>query len=218
MFQKRQVPLKIKEISESGEFSGYASVFDVIDSYGDVVVKGAFTRTIAEHEEAGTQPKLLLQHNSSEIVGEHTLMKEDDHGLYIEGILYKDDKAIPEAAKAYSLVKRKQLTGVSIGFSLYENGETYDQERGIWLLTAIKLWENSFVTFAANPEARVESVKSALRRGDKPSPSQFERALREMGLSTSQAKRFMVDGYKTLDDNYELTQSLDNLLSKIKST
>ena len=217
MMQKKQVPFQVKEISDSGEFAGYASVFDVEDSYGDVVVKGAFERTIAEHETAKSMPKLLLQHDSNQIIGEHILMREDEKGLYIEGKIYKDDIEIPEAGKAYKLIKRGQLSGISIGFSLYENGESYDQSRDVWLLTGIRLWENSLVTFAANPEARVESVKSHLRRGDMPPASQIERALRDIGLSTSQSKRFMATGYKSLNPESELSDSIESFLSKMKS-
>ncbi|WP_299076377.1 HK97 family phage prohead protease [uncultured Paraglaciecola sp.] len=219
MIQKRQTAFEVKEIGDAGEFSGYASVFGVVDSYGDVVVKGAFERTIAEHKAAKTMPKLLLQHNSAEIVGEHTVLKEDDKGLYIEGVIYKDDKSIPEAAKAYSLIKRKQLSGISIGFSIYENGirKNDTEGDGDYLLTDLNLWENSFVTFAANPDAKVESVKSALLSGDTPKASHVERALREIGFSTSQSKKFMSGGYKMLDEEQGMISELEGIIARIKS-
>ncbi|EPZ5494942.1 hypothetical protein ACXPA5_003560 [Citrobacter farmeri] len=36
--QRLDVPLKLKSVSETGEFEGYGSVFGVKDSYGDIVV------------------------------------------------------------------------------------------------------------------------------------------------------------------------------------
>lgn len=216
MMIKRQVPFKVKEITESGEFSAYASVFDVTDSHGDVVVKGAFERSIAEHEAAGTKPKFLLQHDTANIIGRHTLMREDDVGLYIEGEFFKDEPAIPDAAKAYALAKLGELQGVSIGFSLYENGESYDQERGVWLLTGINLWENSLVTFASNPDAKVESVKSTIRRGETPAARHMEKALRGLGLSTSQAKKFMSGGYKMLDEEQGLIAEIENITARLR--
>ena len=39
---KLHAPLDIKSVSDAGEFSGYGSIFGVEDSYGDVVVNGAF--------------------------------------------------------------------------------------------------------------------------------------------------------------------------------
>ena len=45
--QRLDIPLKIKSVSETGEFEGYGSVFGVEDSYSDVVVKGAFQKSLA---------------------------------------------------------------------------------------------------------------------------------------------------------------------------
>ncbi len=42
------VPFEIKSVSATGEFEGYGSVFGVEDSYGDVVMPGAFKRTLSE--------------------------------------------------------------------------------------------------------------------------------------------------------------------------
>ena len=53
----RDYPLEVKEITEEGRFSGYASVFDVIDYYDDEIVRGAFTKSIAEK-----MPVMLWQH------------------------------------------------------------------------------------------------------------------------------------------------------------
>ena len=51
--QRLDVPLKIKSLSETGEFEGYGSVFGVEDSYSDVVVKGAFEKSLSLWAEKG---------------------------------------------------------------------------------------------------------------------------------------------------------------------
>ena len=38
--------LEVKADGETGEFEGYGSVFGVVDSYGEVVDKGAFTESL----------------------------------------------------------------------------------------------------------------------------------------------------------------------------
>lgn len=217
MLHRKHQGIEIKEVSASGELAGYASVFGVRDSHGDIVERGAFERTIQEHKDNGTMPKFLLQHDTSEIIGEHLTLREDSYGLYFEARLYKDEPAIPEAARAYALAKNKQLNGVSIGFTLYDDGEYFDLERNAWILTDINLWENSLVTFASNPEAQIETIKSHLRRGDAPPASQVEKALKSLGLSNSQAKRFMAEGYKTMDSDFEFKNSVDELLAKFNS-
>ena len=44
---------EVKAVQEDGFFSGYASVFGNEDSYGDIVIKGAFAETIADWQARG---------------------------------------------------------------------------------------------------------------------------------------------------------------------
>ena len=192
--QRLDTPLNIKSVSESGEFSGYGSVFGVKDSYSDIVVPGAFKASLASWQEKDQLPALLWQHRMDEPIGIYTKMAEDDEGLYVEGRLLIDDD--PLAKRAHARMKAGSLSGLSIGYSLgdYE----WDKDKGAWLLKEIDLWEVSLVTFPANDEARISDVKNALKRGESVSPKQIERVLRDVGLSRSQAKAFMSEGYTAL--------------------
>lgn len=207
------VPLKIKSVSETGEFEGYGSVFGVEDSYGDAVMKGAFLRSLTEWAAKGRLPSMLWQHQMSEPIGIYTEMKEDEHGLYVKGRLLIDDD--PLAKRAYAHLKAGSLGGLSIGYILrdYE----YDKSLGIYKLKDIDLWEVSLVTFPANEEAQVTNVKTMLQNGETPSPSNVEKALREaLGFSRTQAKAFMAKGYSALDQrevepDQDALQSLKDL-------
>lgn len=207
------VPLKIKSVSETGEFEGYGSVFGVEDSYGDAVMKGAFLRSLTEWTAKGRLPSMLWQHKMSEPIGIYTEMKEDEHGLYVKGRLLIDDD--PLAKRAYAHLKAGSLGGLSIGYILrdYE----YDKSIGIYKLKDIDLWEVSLVTFPANEEAQVTNVKTMLQNGETPSPSNVEKALREaLGFSRTQAKAFMAKGYSALDQrevepDQDALQSLKDL-------
>ena len=215
--QRLDVPLTIKQVSDSGEFEGYGSVFGVEDSYSDVVVRGAFTASLARWKEKGRLPAMLWQHQMSEPIGIYTEMREDDVGLYVKGRLLVE--ADPLAKRAHGHMKAGSLTGLSIGYMLEDDGYEYDKEKGIWLLKAIDLWEVSPVTFPANDEARITDVKSLLARGETPPPSKVERALREVGFSGSQAKAFMAKGYGAVSpreaDADDAMQSLKSLLTRI---
>ena len=215
--QRLDVPLTIKQVSDNGEFEGYGSVFGVVDSYSDVVVRGAFTSSLSRWKEKGRLPAMLWQHQMSEPIGIYTEMREDDVGLYVKGRLLIE--ADPLAKRAHGHMKAGSLTGLSIGYMLEDGGYEYDKEKGIWLLKAIDLWEVSPVTFPANDEARITDVKSLLARGESPPPSKVERALREVGFSGSQAKAFMAKGYGAVSPREagadEALQSLKSLLTRI---
>lgn len=143
------IPFKIKAVSDDGLFSGYGSVFGVIDSYKEVVVQGAFAESLQ-----GRMPSLLWQHRSGEPIGVYTTVREDNIGLYLEGKLALKTS---RGAEAYELLKMGAISGLSIGFVTRE--DSYDKVTGIRTLKKLDLWEVSLVTFPANDAARVSSVK-----------------------------------------------------------
>lgn len=207
--QRLDIPLKIKSVTETGEFEGYGSVFGVKDSYSDIVVPGAFQASLNEWREKGSLPAMLWQHQISEPVGVYTEMREDDTGLYVKGrLLIEDD---PLSKRAHAHLKAGSLSGLSIGYILKD--WEYDRNKGAFLLKEIDLWEVSLVTFPSNDEARVSDVKSAFARGDIPSQKSIERVLRDVGLSRTQAKAFMADGYHALS----LSDAEEDALETLKS-
>lgn len=48
---------------DEGEILAYASIFGNVDSYGDVVVKGAFERTLEQWKSSGDYIPLLWGHD-----------------------------------------------------------------------------------------------------------------------------------------------------------
>jgi HK97 family phage prohead protease len=212
--QRRDLQLTIKSVSESGEFEGYGSVFGVKDSHSDIIVPGAYQKSLARWKEKGRLPAMLWQHNMAEPIGIYTEMREDDVGLVVKGRLLIDDD--PLAKRAHAHMKAGSLTGMSIGYVLADNGYEYDKDKGAWLLKEIDLWEVSLVTFPSNDEARIAEVKSLLERGETPPPSKVEKALREVGFSGSQAKAFMAKGYSAIGPREAgLDQALDSVKSLI---
>lgn len=211
--QRLDIPLKLKSVSDSGEFEGYGSVFGVKDSYDDVVVPGAFSKSLQSWREKNSLPAMLWQHQMDEPIGVYTEMKEDEVGLYVKGRLLIDDD--PLAKRAHAHMKAGSLTGLSIGYMLKD--WEYDRTKEVFLLKEIDLWEVSPVTFPSNDEARISDVKSAVARGETPSQKCIERVLRDVGLSRTQAKAFMAGGYGSLSqrDADEVGTALD-ALKKIK--
>lgn len=185
-------PFEIKAVSEKGEFSGYGSVFGVEDSYGDVVIKGAFARSLEDWKAKGALPAMLWQHDTREPIGVWASMEEDDKGLAVEGRILLDAGELERRAHAH--LKAGSIRGLSIGFSIPLGGLEYDKTNDVYLLKQIDLWEVSPVTFPANPEAQVDMVKAAIEGG----PREVERLLRDAGFSRKQAKGLMSCGYDGL--------------------
>jgi len=150
MHDRLDVPFKIKAVSEDGLFSGYGSVFGVIDSYKEVVAPGAFAESLSQRT-----PAMLWQHRSSEPIGVYSAIREDQTGLYVEGRLALKTT---RGAEAYELLKMGAISGMSIGFMTRE--DSYDRVTDVRTLKKVDLWEVSLVTFPANDAARVSGVKS----------------------------------------------------------
>ncbi len=187
-------PFELKSIDDTGKFSGYGSVFDVKDSYGDVVIKGAFANSLDTWASKGKLPKMLWQHDTTQPIGTWTKMVEDAKGLYVEGTILVEAGDLEK--RAYAHLKAGSIDSLSIGYSLPAGAVEYSKEQDAYLLKKIDLWEISPVTFPANPEASIDAVKSAIESG----PREFERFLRDAGMSRTQAKGLMSRGYEGVRD------------------
>ena len=193
-FKTKAVSFEPTEVKEDGTFGGYCSVFDNTDSYGDVVKKGAFIDSINAWSAKGKMPPILWQHDRGDVIGVWTKLFEDDYGLYGEGRLLVDDVA--KAREAHALLKHGAIDGLSIGYSL--NEWSFNEDEEVLELLAVDLKEISVVTFPANDDSRIDSVKSILLKGDMPTLPEFEKFLRDAGFSKSQATAIAGHGLRKL--------------------
>lgn len=157
MKTKQRMRLEIKEISAQGSFEGLLSPYGNIDGGGDVVEKGAYNKTLSDH--GNTRP-MLWQHKSDVPIGSLTLEDRPD-GLWCRGQLLM---ALPDAQKAYLLIKERIVKGLSIGFESIKDSI----EAGVRHLKEIKLYEGSVVTFAMNDMAQIFSVKAREHKAGDP--------------------------------------------------
>lgn len=170
---------------EDRVFEGYGSTFGNKDRHGDVVVKGAFAKSLK-----GMQPAMLMHHDMRRPIGVWTEMKEDDNGLFVKGEL---TAGVQDADEAYALLKAGALHSMSIGF--IPKIEEYDRNKDTNYIKEIELWEVSLVTIPANASATVAAVKDAEGNFD---IRELERVLRDAGLSRRDAKAFISDGASAL--------------------
>jgi HK97 family phage prohead protease len=136
----------------SGQIEGYASLFGVRDTGGDIVMHGAFMRSLRRRGVRGV--KMLWQHRAEEPIGIWTSLTEDLRGLKVTGRL---DMKVARAREALSLLRGGAVDGLSIGFRALraQNEKALGGRR----LLELDLWEISIVTFPMLTQARVTGVK-----------------------------------------------------------
>lgn len=177
------LPLSLEaKAADDGLFAGYGAVFGNIDSDKDLIVPGAFKRTM----EKGSNVRLLWQHRRDEVIGKWVSMREDSNGLYMEG---KFTKGVQKADEAYLLMKDGAIDGLSIGYDVPKDG--FERKGDVRYLKHLNLHEVSVVTFPANDRARVSGVKAMDAIESMKSQSEAEDILRDVGFSRQAAMTFL---------------------------
>jgi HK97 family phage prohead protease len=93
---------------------------------------------------------LLLYHNAERPVGRIDEVRQEPEGIEIEAVIIADD--------AWDLVRSGQLGGVSIGFRILK---VDDWDADPVVISRWELIEVSLVTTPSQPNARIESIRSA---------------------------------------------------------
>lgn len=164
--QTRETKLQRREwkfLDEAqGIFEGYLAVFGNVDDDSDLIMAGAFKKTLQEHEakrRVMQTPYLfpfLWNHHDDEPIGGCLEAYEDDIGLFVKCQL---DMNVQRAREIWSGLKNAYIGTMSIGYDVIRR-----QIKGtVRVLLELRLWEGSVVTFPANHLAIVDprSVKSA---------------------------------------------------------
>lgn len=186
--------VSLKMDGATGLFSGYASVFGGVDSYGDTIIKGAFEATLR-----GAKPKMFFNHVWDMPIGKWTKAKEDDHGLFVEGEL---TPGLALASDVRAALKHGTLDGLSIGGYL-KKGDYEETEGGRIIRKWSNLAEVSPVVFPADGAARIDltSVKSTDIADDLvliETIRDFEYFLRDAGNFSKGAAQALTARAKTL--------------------
>lgn len=190
--------LEIKSLSDR-EFDGHGSIFKNVDLGGDIVLPGAFKRSLSEHKQANSLPQMFWMHDPSRVPGKWLDMSEDSKGLVVKGVLADTDLG----NEIHTLLKMDAVRGLSIGYVTKD--QDYDSQ-GNRLIKEADLWEVSVVSLPMNPRAQVAHVKSRLSARGEYVPTDCElaeikrdteRFLRSKGLSRTISMRYAAD---VLDD------------------
>lgn len=204
------VPLDLKAVAEDGEFEGYLSTFGNVDRGMDMVMPGAFRRTLKERKLSSI--KLLRDHDTRKVIGKWLSMDEDDRGLKVRGKLFAG--TVQLATETLALMREGALDAMSIGYRTIK--AQWDEEQGVRKLLDLDLWEGSIVTFPMNEMATVDAVKGDLTITD------VERILREGGAPGAFAKLVAIHGFegatKRLGSRREGGESSKTIAEMIRET
>src|SRR6185369_1292866 len=162
-------------IDADGTVEGYASLFGEIDAARDMVMPGAFSRTLKVR--GVRRVPMLFQHDPAEPVGVWLELTEDVRGLRARG------KLIPEVARArelFALVRSGAVDGLSIGFRTVKG--RIDPATRVRKIIDLDLWEISIVTFPLLAGARVRAVEGPV---SSPPQLSFARARAEREWSAA---------------------------------
>lgn len=172
--EKKALGFKADAVEEDGTFEGYLAVFNNVDSWDDVILPGAFKKTLRERGKKAWP--LLWQHDRTEPIGTFTATT-DEKGLYIKGKLALD---VQRAKEAHALMKMGALDGLSIGYIAIKRTfeENQEMQRTIRYLQEVALKEGSVVTFPANDLATVTGVKA-----EEAALGEVENALKDAGYT-----------------------------------
>lgn len=148
-----------------GQFTAYASVFGNVDSYGDVVVKGAFANDLQRWEKSGNPIPLLFGHNMTDPdynIGHVMSAEEDEVGLRVTAQL---DLENPKAKQVYRMLKGRRINQMSYAYDVLDGemvkADGEDDQDEYFELRDLKLYEVSVVTVGANQETEILAVKQA---------------------------------------------------------
>lgn len=175
--QKALPALLIKAEEDTGIVEAIVSVFGVLDSYDDIILPGAYTKTIVER---GRKVRVLNAHNSwnvNDVIGIALEMREvareelpqvvQDTYPEASGGLWTRTQYLmdtPEGRGAFARIKAGAVDEYSIGYQCLQFEFKEIEMRGrkvvARLIKEIKLWEYSPVVWGANPATATVGVKS----------------------------------------------------------
>lgn len=172
----KSCPARIKAAGEqdglpAGQFEAIVSVFGNKDSYGDVVMPGAFKDTLAEWAESGDPIPVYYSHRMDDPdfnIGHVLEAKETDEGLWVRAQLDVEDP-VPgsKATQVHRLLKGRRVTQFSFAYDVREGGwatrkDAAGNDEEFYELRNLKVYEVGPTPIGANQETELLAVKSAM--------------------------------------------------------
>jgi len=192
-------PIPIMEFKTDGddwEVSGYVSVFNNIDLGKDIVLPGAFTKSL----KSGRKVRFLYSHDPRAVLGVPRELKEDNKGLFGRFKISKTKLG----EETHQLLKDGAIDSFSFGYSAADYIYNDDDVRE---LKSIELYEASLVSMPMNPAAIVTDFKDYMSLVDK-----VNKAIEEITQLNNEIRGVVVKDHPlTQTKQQEIMELLDTL-------
>lgn len=214
-------PNSIKDVDKkSGTVIGYFSIFGNVDSDDDVIMPGAFKKSLSENYR---RVKHLYQHDTWRPVSgtkkDNLKVFEDTNGLSFESKI----SATSWGRDLITLYDDGVIDEHSIGFKTIKSNDKGNYRE----LTELMLWEGSSVTWGANEMARskssltpdeltkkMDSVMKSIRSGKYENDEIFE----NLEYYFKQLQQLFIDlSQKAQQSDAEATQPAKKAVEPVKS-
>jgi len=153
IYNYKSTSLAFKDIDmKQGIVTGYFASFNTVDAENDIIMPGAFTKTITENF---ARIKHLLDHNIQKVVGKLGLLKEDVPGLY-----YESKSGTHAQGRDFLLMAESGIiTEHSFGYQI-PRGKSFIKD-GIRTITEVKMFEGSSLqAWGMNQNTPLTGIKS----------------------------------------------------------
>lgn len=193
MLQFKTLQEAVKDIDTSGRtVTGYFSAFGNIDSDDDVILPGAFERTLRERGPEGKNRIMhLWQHDPWRPIGKPSVLREDEKGLYFE-TYFPDTTLGNDTLKLY---EAGIINEHSIGFNIMQADPSTRDGKQIQEIKEVMLWEGSSVTWGSNEQTPATGVK-ALFKDETNIQTEIERIQKFLRKGTVTDETFEMLEYK----------------------
>lgn len=159
--------VKVKAVGtgdlKEGQFEAIVSVFGVEDSYGEVVMPGAFDKSLAEWAAKGDPVPSIFSHNWKDPMAHHghaEKIESRPEGLWVRGEC-DDMDTNPVSAQIYRLLKSRRITQFSFAFDIVEAGWAERDGHEVYELRELKLIEFGPCLLGVNRETELLAAKAA---------------------------------------------------------
>ena len=151
---------RTNEVKEDGIVTIAVSAFGNVDHDGDIICKGAFTKTISEN---GQRIKHLLNHNQDYLIGCILKAEETNNNLVVESALNLDTQLGKDVFSFYKLYQKHGRTlEHSIGFEDIKRKDSDPRQ-----ITETQLWEvSTLYGWGANEQTPLLGIKSMKSQKD----------------------------------------------------
>lgn len=168
-------PAEIKAVGtedglEEGEFTALVSAFENIDTYGDVVMKGAFADTLEQDFRSKGDPlPCIWSHQWADPfahIGFSHEYEETEAGLVVKSKIDVDSN--PTAAQVYNLLKNRRVKQFSFGFDVLDGGwgkrtDAEGKSQEVYELRRLKLYEVGPCLVGVNQSTELLAIKGQTR-------------------------------------------------------